>query len=108
MPGARFEPGRRLVRALGSGSRKNPPRRLIGPANPPEGRELVGFAAEYVSFQLNFLVNLVTTPVAAVGEFATSLLAGLTPTAAAPAAVAHSGSEPCSRQGSQRRMGRPQ
>ena len=34
------------------------------------GRELVGFAAGYVSFQLNFLVNLVTTPVAAVGELA--------------------------------------
>lgn len=57
------------------------------------GRELVGFAAGYVSFQLNFLVNLVTTPVAAVGELATSLLAGLTPVAAAPAPVAHSGSE---------------
>ena len=50
------------------------------------GRELVGFAAEYVGFQLNFLVNLVTTPVAAVGEFATSLLAGLTPVAAATGA----------------------
>ena len=33
------------------------------------GRELVGFAAEYVSFQLNFFANLVTLPIAAVREF---------------------------------------
>lgn len=37
-PGARFEPGDRLVRGLGSGSRKIAPRRLIGRAHPPEGR----------------------------------------------------------------------
>ncbi len=57
------------------------------------GRELVGFAAEYVSFQLNFLANLVTMPIAAVGEFATSLLAGLTPAAATQAPVASDGLE---------------
>jgi hypothetical protein len=42
------------------------------------GRELVGFAAEYVSFQLNFFANLATIPVAAVGAFATSFTAGFT------------------------------
>jgi hypothetical protein len=53
------------------------------------GRELVGFAAEYVSFQLNFFANLVTLPIAAVG----TLLSGLTPASATQAAVASSGSE---------------
>ena len=72
------------------------------------GRELVGFAAEYVSFQLNFLANLVTTPVAAVGELATSFLAGLTPAAAHRRPSHPADRRPCSRQGSQRRMGRPQ
>lgn len=43
------------------------------------GRELVGFAAEYVSFQLNFFANLATMPVVAVGAFATSFTAGLAP-----------------------------
>jgi len=33
------------------------------------GREVVGFAAEYVSFQLNFFANLVTLPIAAVRQF---------------------------------------
>ena len=53
------------------------------------GRELVGFAAEYVSFQLNFFANLVRLPIAAVG----TLLSGLTPASATQAAVASSGSE---------------
>ena len=53
------------------------------------GRELVGFAAEYVSFQLNFFANLVRLPFAAVG----TLLSGLTPASATQAAVASSGSE---------------
>jgi hypothetical protein len=52
------------------------------------GRELVGFAAEYVSFQLNFLANLVTMPVVAFGEIAALLLASLTPASAAPAPAA--------------------
>ena len=56
------------------------------------GRELAAFAAKYVSFQLNFFGNLVTLPIAAVGEFATSLLAGVTP-ASTQASVAPSGSE---------------
>jgi hypothetical protein len=34
------------------------------------GRELVGFAAEYVSFQLNFFANLATMPIAVVSAFA--------------------------------------
>jgi hypothetical protein len=46
------------------------------------GRELVGFAAEYVTFQLNFFANLATMPVAAVSAFATSFLAGLPPASA--------------------------
>jgi hypothetical protein len=41
------------------------------------GRELVGFAAEYVSFQLNFFANLATMPVAMVSAFATSASGGL-------------------------------
>jgi hypothetical protein len=53
------------------------------------GREVVGFAAEYVSFQLNFFANLVRLPFAAVG----TLLSGLTPASATQAAVASSGSE---------------
>jgi hypothetical protein len=36
------------------------------------GRELVGFAAQYVTFQLNFFANLATMPLAAVSAFATS------------------------------------
>lgn len=47
------------------------------------GRDLVGFAAQYVSFQLNFLTNLasmVTMPLAAATQPTTSLLAGLNPT----------------------------
>jgi hypothetical protein len=36
------------------------------------GRELVGFAAQYVTFQLNFFANLATMPLAAVSSFATS------------------------------------
>jgi hypothetical protein len=43
------------------------------------GRELVGFAAEYVSFQLNFLANLVSDVVA----LASSFVSGLAPTPAA-------------------------
>jgi hypothetical protein len=43
------------------------------------GREMVGFAVQYVSFQLNFFANLATMPVAAVGAFATSFTAGMTP-----------------------------
>jgi hypothetical protein len=41
------------------------------------GRELVGFAAQYVTFQLNFFANLATTPFAAVSAFATSASGGL-------------------------------
>lgn len=37
------------------------------------GSELVAFAARYVSFQLNFLANLVATPVNAIGALAASL-----------------------------------
>jgi hypothetical protein len=47
------------------------------------GRDLVGFAAQYVSFQLNFLTNLasmVTMPLALANQPTTSLLAGLNPT----------------------------
>jgi hypothetical protein len=46
------------------------------------GRELVGFAAEYVSFQLNFFANLATMPVAMASAFATSFLAGVQPVSA--------------------------
>jgi hypothetical protein len=46
------------------------------------GRDLVGFAAQYVSFQLNFFANLVTMPVAAVSAFTTSPVAGLQPASA--------------------------
>jgi hypothetical protein len=41
------------------------------------GRELVGFAAEYVAFQLNFFASLATMPVAMVSAFATSASGGL-------------------------------
>jgi hypothetical protein len=41
------------------------------------GRELVGFAAQYVTFQLNFFANLATMPFAAVSAFATSESGGL-------------------------------
>lgn len=51
------------------------------------GRDLVGFAAEYVSFQLKFFANLVTLPVAAVG----TLLSVLAPASATQAAVASVG-----------------
>ena len=51
------------------------------------GRELVGFAVEYVSFQLKFVANLVTLPIAAVG----TLLSDLTPAPATRAAVASVG-----------------
>jgi hypothetical protein len=40
------------------------------------GSELVAFAARYVSFQLNFLANLVAIPVNAIGALAASLGAG--------------------------------
>jgi hypothetical protein len=43
------------------------------------GRDLVGFAAEYVSFQLSFLTTLAAMPLAAVDAFAPSMLAGVTP-----------------------------
>ncbi len=46
------------------------------------GSELVAFAARYVSFQLNFLANLVATPVNAIGALAASLGAGPTPASA--------------------------
>ena len=52
------------------------------------GRDLVGFAVQYVSFQLNFVANLMTMPVAAVGGFAGSLLAGVTPASATAASLA--------------------
>jgi len=41
------------------------------------GRELVGFAAQYVTFQLNFFANLATMPLAAVSAFAASASGGL-------------------------------
>ena len=41
------------------------------------GRELVGFAAEYVTFQLNFFASLATMPVAVFSAFATSASGGL-------------------------------
>jgi hypothetical protein len=47
------------------------------------GRDLVGFAAEYVSFQLKFLTSLAAMPVAAVHAFAVSMLAGMTPASGA-------------------------
>ena len=43
------------------------------------GRDLVGFAAQYVSFQLNFLTSVAAMPFAAVGAFAASMPAGVTP-----------------------------
>ena len=46
------------------------------------GRDLVGFAAQYVSFQLNFLTSLpamVTMPLTAAAQSTTSLLAALNP-----------------------------
>lgn len=46
------------------------------------GRDLVGFAVQYVSFQLNFLASLggvVTMPFTAATQSTTSLLAGLNP-----------------------------
>ena len=49
------------------------------------GRELVGFAAEYVTFQLNFFASLATMPVAVVSAFATAASGGLAP-AASPVA----------------------
>ncbi len=51
------------------------------------GRDLVGFAAEYVSFQLNFLASVAAMPFAAVGAFAASMLAGVTPASVTPASV---------------------
>jgi hypothetical protein len=55
------------------------------------GRELVGFAVEYVDFQLRFLAELSALPFAvavAVGEFVGSLIAGLTPVPVAESSVA--------------------
>jgi len=49
------------------------------------GRDLVGFAAQYVSFQLNFVANLVAMPFAAIGQFAA---AQTTPHAAMTAVTA--------------------
>ena len=43
------------------------------------GRDLVGFAAEYVSFQLSFLTSVAAMPFAAVNPSAVSMLAGMTP-----------------------------
>jgi hypothetical protein len=51
------------------------------------GRDLVGFAAEYVSFQLKFLTSVAAMPFAAVDAFAMSTLAGMTPASAAAASV---------------------
>jgi hypothetical protein len=48
------------------------------------GRDLVGFAAEYVSFQLNFLTSLAAMPFAVVGAFAASTPAGVTPLSVTP------------------------
>ena len=49
------------------------------------GRDLVGFAAEYVSFQLNFLASVASMPFAAVGAFTASMLTGVTPASVTPA-----------------------
>jgi hypothetical protein len=49
------------------------------------GRDLVGFAAQYVSFQLNFVANLMAMPFAAIGQFAA---AQTTPHAAMTAVTA--------------------
>ena len=51
------------------------------------GRELVGFAAQYVTFQLNFFAKLATMPVAAFGAIATPFVAGMTPAVAPGAAL---------------------
>jgi hypothetical protein len=45
------------------------------------GRELVGFAAEFVSFQLNFVASLVQEVIAVANSF----ISGVAPTPAAPA-----------------------
>src|SRR5689334_7311582 len=50
------------------------------------GSGLVAFAARYVSFQLNFLANLVATPVNAIGALAASL--GAAPASATATATA--------------------
>jgi hypothetical protein len=52
------------------------------------GRDLVGFAAEYVSFQLKFLTSLAAMPLAAVDAFAVSMLAGMTPASTAASTAA--------------------
>jgi hypothetical protein len=57
------------------------------------GGQLVNFAARYVSFQLNFVANLVATSIAAVGEVATSLVASLTPASATPTVATADGSQ---------------
>ena len=55
------------------------------------GRDLVGFAAEYVSFQVNFLTSLAAMPFAAVGASAASTATQTTPheptTAVTPANI---------------------
>lgn len=43
------------------------------------GRDLVGFAAQYVSFQLSFLASVAAIPFAAVGAFTASMPASMTP-----------------------------
>jgi len=64
------------------------------------GGQLVNFAAQYVGFQLNFVAHLVSMTIAAVGEVATSLIAGLAPASATPAVATAGGSEavPANRQ----------
>jgi hypothetical protein len=53
------------------------------------GRELVGFAAQYVTFQLNFFANLATMPLAAVSAFTSPLVAGLQPASAIQLSAPH-------------------
>lgn len=64
------------------------------------GGQLVNFAAQYVGFQLHFVANLVSMTIAAVGEVAKSLVAGLAPASATPTVASAGGSEavPANRQ----------
>jgi hypothetical protein len=56
------------------------------------GRDLVGFAAEYVSFQLNFVAKLMTMPFAAVGGLAAAQTTPHAPmTAVTPANITTAG-----------------
>ena len=64
------------------------------------GGQLVNFAAQYVGFQLHFVANLVSMTIAAIGEVAKSLVAGLAPASATPTVATTGGPEavPANRQ----------